>query len=84
MGSIPGLGRSSGGGNNPLQYFLPGKLHGQMSLAGNSSTEGHKKVRHDQACTHTQSNKSPHYSISSGIFLYHICMFSMKDLVYFL
>ena len=43
-GSIPGLGRSPEVGNsNPIQYFLPGKLHGQMSLAGYSSTEGHKK-----------------------------------------
>ena len=43
VGLIPGLGRSPGGGNNnPLQYFLPGKLHGQTSLAGYSSTESHK------------------------------------------
>ena len=35
VGSIPGLGRSPGVGNgNPLQYFLPGKFHGQRSLAG--------------------------------------------------
>ena len=27
MGSIPDVGRSSGEGNdNPLQYFLPGKI----------------------------------------------------------
>ena len=32
--SSPGLGRSPGGGNgNPLQYSLPGKSHGQRSLA---------------------------------------------------
>ena len=32
-GSIPGSGRSTGEGNgNPLQLFLPGKLHGQRSL----------------------------------------------------
>ena len=32
-GSIPGLGRSPGAGNgNLLQYFLPGKFHGQRSL----------------------------------------------------
>ena len=37
VGSIPGSGRSSGVGNgNPLQYFLPGKSHGQRSLAGYS------------------------------------------------
>ena len=34
-GSIPGSGRSPGGGNgNPV--FLPGKFHGQRSLAGYS------------------------------------------------
>ena len=37
-GSIPGSGRSSGGGHgNPLQLFLPGEIrllhHGQRSLA---------------------------------------------------
>ena len=36
-GSIPGSGRSRGGGNgNPLQYFLSGKSNGQRSLAGYS------------------------------------------------
>ena len=36
-GSIPGSGVSRGERNgNPLQYFLPGKFHGQRSLAGYS------------------------------------------------
>ena len=36
LGSIPGLGRSPGGGNgNPLM-FLPGESHGQRSLVGYS------------------------------------------------
>ena len=35
--------RSSGAGkSNPLQYFLPGKFHGQRSLAGYSPW-GHKE-----------------------------------------
>ena len=36
MGSIPGLGRSPGGGNgNPhCSVFLPEKSHGQRSLVG--------------------------------------------------
>ena len=35
LGLIPGSGRSPGVGNgNPLQYFLPGKFHGQRSLVG--------------------------------------------------
>ena len=34
-GSIPGLGRSPGGGDrNPVQYFLLGKSQGQRSLEG--------------------------------------------------
>jgi len=36
-GSIPGSGRSLGGGHgNPLQYFLPGEYHEQRSLVGYS------------------------------------------------
>ena len=43
MGSIPGLGRSTGGGNGkPLQYFLPGESHGQRSLM-RYSPRGHKE-----------------------------------------
>ena len=35
LGSIPSLGRSSGGGHgNPLQYSCLENLHGQRSLAG--------------------------------------------------
>ena len=43
-GSIPGSGRSPGEGNgNPLQCTLPGKSHGQRSLAGYSPW-GHKEL----------------------------------------
>ena len=43
MGSIPGSGRSPGGGNgSPLWYLCLGKSHGQRSLAGYSSW-GHKE-----------------------------------------
>ena len=35
LGSVPGLGRSPGeGDDNPTPVFLPGKSHGQRSLAG--------------------------------------------------
>ena len=35
LSSIPGLGRSPGGGHgNPLQYSCLENLHGQRSLAG--------------------------------------------------
>ena len=44
-GSIPGSGRSPGGGNgHPLQYSLSGKLLGQKSLA-DYSPWGCKKSR---------------------------------------
>ena len=43
LGSIPGLGRSPGGGHsNPLQYSCLENPHGQRSLAGFSSL-GHKE-----------------------------------------
>ena len=51
MGSILGSGKSPGGGHsNPLQLFLPGKSHGQRSLASYSSSVlciGSQRVRHD-------------------------------------
>ena len=35
LGSVPGLGRSSGGGHgNPLQYSCLENTHGQRSLVG--------------------------------------------------
>ena len=36
MGSIPGSGRSPGGGWQPTPVLLPGEFHGQRSLAGYS------------------------------------------------
>ena len=43
-GSIPGLGRSPGGGHSdPLQYSCLGKSHRQRSLVG-SSSPGHKEL----------------------------------------
>ena len=43
LGSIPGLGRSPGGGHgNPLQYSCLENPHGQRSLAG-CSPLGHKE-----------------------------------------
>ena len=49
MSLIPGSGRSPGEGNgNLLSVFLPGKSHGQRSLADNIPWS-HKKVGHDWA-----------------------------------
>ena len=43
VGSIPGSGRSPGGGHGILAPgFLPGKFHGQRSLTGYSPWD-HKK-----------------------------------------
>ena len=47
LSSVPGLGRSPGEGNGePTPVFLPGKSHGQRSLAGYKPW-GYR-VRHDQ------------------------------------
>ena len=44
LGSVPGLGRSPGGGQgNPLQYSCLENPHGQRSLAG-CSPWGHKEL----------------------------------------
>ena len=40
-GSIPGSGRSPGGGPGNPPIFLPGKSHGQRSVAGFSAS-GHR------------------------------------------
>ena len=46
LGSIPGLGRSPGGGHgNPLQYSYLESPHGQRGLAGYSM--GSQTVGHD-------------------------------------
>ena len=63
-GLIPELGRSPGGGNCKLLIFLPGKFHGQRSLA-DYSPWGHKELdttdelsararAHTHTHTHTQ------------------------------
>ena len=40
-------GRSPGEGNgNPLQFFLPGKSHGQRSLSGYIESMGSQRVGH--------------------------------------
>ena len=42
VGSIPGLGRSLGGGHVNTSEFLPGESQGQRRLAGHSP-QGHKE-----------------------------------------
>ena len=57
MGSIPGLGRSPGGGILATPVFLSGKSHGQRSLAGYSPW-GHK-----------ESNTTEHTTTTCGVFV---------------
>ena len=50
LGSIPGLGRSPGGGHgNPLQCSYPENPHGQRSLAGSL---GLQRVKHNRVTKH--------------------------------
>ena len=52
LASIPGLGRSPGGGHgNPLQYSCLENLHGQRSLAGYSPWD--HRVGNDCATKHS-------------------------------
>ena len=52
VGLIPWSGKFLEGGNdNPLQIFLPGKLHGQRSLVGYSPW-GHKELDMTEATLH--------------------------------
>jgi len=53
LGSIPGSGRSPGGGHsNPLQYSFLENPHGQRSLAG-YSPQGHKESDTTERFKHT-------------------------------
>ena len=69
-GSISGSGRW-----DPRPGFLPGKLHGQRSLAGPSpwdqkeldATEYTHTCTHTHICTHTQINTCVHTCIDTHI-----------------
>ena len=59
LGSIPGLGRSPGGGHgNPLQYSCLGNPHGQRSLEGYSPRGSKESDRTEQWST-TKQNQKP-------------------------
>ena len=52
LGSVPGLGRSPGGGHgNPCQYSCQENPHGQRSL-GWLQSKGLQRVGHDSATKH--------------------------------
>ena len=53
LGSIPGLGKSPGGGHdNPLQYSFLENPHGQRSLVGYSPWGCKESDRTEQLSTH--------------------------------
>ena len=65
LGSIPGLGRSPGGGHgNPLQYYCLENPHGQRSLVGYST--GLQRAGHDWVVKHT------HVHIPSPSFFHRV------------
>ena len=54
LGSIPGLGRSPGGGHgNPLQYSCLENSHGQRGQAGYHQSIGSQRVEHNWATKHS-------------------------------
>ena len=60
LGSIPGSGRSLGGGRTwqSTPIFLPGEFQGQRSLAG-YSPRGHRESDTTEQLTHTHNRKKP-------------------------
>ena len=57
LGSIPGLGRSPGGGHgNPLQYSCPENPHGQRSLVGCSPWSCKELETTEQLSTHSPTS----------------------------
>ena len=65
LGSIPGLGRSSGRGHdNPLQYSFLESSHEQRSLAGYSPWGC--RVRHNWATKHTHTHTHTHKRATWG------------------
>ena len=63
LGSIPGLGRSPGGGEgNPLQYSCWENPNGQRSLVGYSPWS--HRVRHDWVIKHTAGEASSTWLIT--------------------
>ena len=72
-GSVPALGRFPGGENDkPVQYFLPGKSHGQRSLVS-YSPRGHKesdRTEHTHTHTHTHMHTHTHTHTHTAFLLW--------------
>ena len=69
-GSIPELGRSAGGRNGKSLIFLPGKFHGQRSLA-DYSPWGHKESdTTDELSARTRARTHTHtHTHKDGIYI---------------
>jgi len=78
VGSIPGLGRSPGGGHgNPLQYSCLENPHGQRSLAGYSPWVTKSQTRLKLPSMHA------HVHIYYIHIYVHICMFLELEKILF-
>ena len=74
-GSVPGLGRSPGGGKwQPTLVFLPGESHGQRSLVGYSPKGLKESDTTEQLCTHIFSYRNKAMLIA--VFGNHFSFFS--------
>ena len=77
LGSIPGLGRSPGGGHgNPLQYSCLENPHGQRRLVGYSPW-GSQKVRYDWVTKHINKAAT---NILIAKFFVHISRVSLGNM----
>ena len=65
--SIPGVGRSPGGGNGNQLQFLPGKSHGPRSLAVYCPWS-HKESNTTEHLTTVRSTSSQHKWAGGGSF----------------
>ena len=67
-GSIPGLGRSSEEGNG-TPVFLPGRFHGQRSLASYSPWGRKKLDITERLNTHTHTHTHTHTIVQDDTFV---------------
>ena len=80
-GSIPGLGRSCGGGHgNPLQDFCLENPHGQRSLVG-YSLWGHKEsYMTERQAQHSRTNGNIHALSGCLLALFWLGLFGQRIL----
>ena len=85
VGSIPGSGRSPEGGHGNQHQFLPGKFHGQRSLAGYCPFLSLWTPISNFKANNSTLNPSPIKSLQlffpSHIFLTHVCLLLLRMLI---